>query len=329
MLQKNVILHLIILSAISSFLTKYKQLIISEINTYYSNGKLLLTGEYLVLDGALGLGVPTKKGQNLVVQPIEGSKIYWKSIADNGEIWFNETFDLPLKPNQYKNSIAQTLVKVLTEAQLLNADFLKENSGYNITTNLNFARDWGLGSSSTLLNNIANWANVDAFQLLQKTMGGSGYDIACAQYDKPILYQLHNQKPQITPVDFNPVFKEQLYFVHLDKKQRSAKEITRYQNIKRGIPEAVKTVSEITDLLTKTTTIEDFSILIREHERLLSSVLKTPTVQETRFKDYFGQTKSLGAWGGDFILATGNDDTPKYFKQKGFNTVLLYAEMIL
>ncbi len=36
------------------------------------------------------------------------------------------------------------------------------------------------------------------------------------------------------------------------------------------------------------------------------------------FLDYFGQTKSLGAWGGDFILATGNKDTPKYFKNKGY-----------
>ncbi len=282
-----------------------------------------------MLDGALALGVPTKKGQSLRVEPIEEKKIHWESCAANGAIWFKKTFDLPLKTTQQKNAIAQTLVKILTEAQDLNPDFLKETKGYRITTNLDFPRDWGLGSSSTLLNNIANWANIDAFQLLQKTMGGSGYDIACARYDKPILYKLNNQNPQITPIDFKPVFKDQLYFVHLEKKQRSAKEITRYQNIKQGTPEAVKTVSEITNLITKTSNIEDFSILIREHERLLSSILKTPTVQETHFKDYFGQTKSLGAWGGDFILATGNDDTPKYFKQKGYNTVLLYAEMVL
>ena len=282
-----------------------------------------------MLDGALALGVPTKKGQSLTVQPIEEKKLYWESSADNGVIWFKETFDLPLKTNQYKNAIAQTLVKILTEAQDLNSYFLKENTGYKITTSLDFPRDWGLGSSSTLLNNIANWANIDAFQLLQKTMGGSGYDIACAKHDKPVLYKLNNQNPRVTPINFNPAFTAQLYFVHLDKKQHSAKEIVRYQNIKQGIPEAVKTVSEITDLITKTSNIDDFNVLIREHERLLSSILKTPTVQETHFKDYFGQTKSLGAWGGDFILATGNDDTPKYFKQKGYNTVLLYAEMVL
>jgi hypothetical protein len=35
--------------------------------TFYSNGKLLITGEYLILDGAKGLALPTKMGQNLSV----------------------------------------------------------------------------------------------------------------------------------------------------------------------------------------------------------------------------------------------------------------------
>ena len=36
--------------------------------TFYSNGKLLLTGEYVVLDGAKALAVPTRFGQNLIVK---------------------------------------------------------------------------------------------------------------------------------------------------------------------------------------------------------------------------------------------------------------------
>ncbi|MEQ3661167.1 MAG: GHMP kinase, partial [Flavobacterium sp.] len=36
--------------------------------TYYSNGKLLLTGEYVVLDGAKALAVPTKFGQSLSIE---------------------------------------------------------------------------------------------------------------------------------------------------------------------------------------------------------------------------------------------------------------------
>ena len=36
--------------------------------TFYSNGKLLITGEYLVLDGAKALALPTKYGQYLTVE---------------------------------------------------------------------------------------------------------------------------------------------------------------------------------------------------------------------------------------------------------------------
>ena len=41
--------------------------------TYYSNGKLLITGEYLVLDGAEALALPTKFGQNLIIENASGS----------------------------------------------------------------------------------------------------------------------------------------------------------------------------------------------------------------------------------------------------------------
>jgi hypothetical protein len=51
--------------------------------------------------------------------------------------------------------------------------------GYNITTHLNFPKKWGLGTSSTLINNIAQWLQIDAFTLLNNSFGGSGYDIAC------------------------------------------------------------------------------------------------------------------------------------------------------
>ena len=300
--------------------------------TYYSNGKLLLTGEYLVLDGALSLGLPTKKGQNLVVEAVNTPVINWESIDSNAEIWFKESFSLPLQI-QNSTAISKVLVTILIEARKLNPSFLNDSKGgSNIKTNLDFPMNWGLGSSSTLINNIAQWAEINAFELLENTMGGSGYDIACGQNDFPILYQINKidvSKPLVKPIDFRPSFNEQLYFIHLNKKQRSNKEITRYQKLKKGIPEAVHTVSEITNLITKTTKLDDFDVLMQEHESILSSILQTPTIQEQLFSDYFGQLKSLGAWGGDFILATGNDDTPKYFKNKGFNTIIRYKDMIL
>ena len=283
----------------------------------------------MVLDAAVALGVPTKYGQNLVVNPIAESKIEWNSLDDNGKSWFKTSFDLPLSNREGIGDVSQNLNQILLQAQKQNPDFLNNNDGFSIQTNLDFPRDWGLGSSSTLINNIAQWAKVDAFELLQKTMGGSGYDIACAQNDTPILYQLKDDKPSVQLADFQPIFRDQLYFIYLNKKQRSHKEVSRYQTIKKGIENAVKTVSEITDLVVKSSNLDDFELLIREHEKLLASILQMPTIQELQFKDYFGQTKSLGAWGGDFILVTGNEDTPKYFHKKGFETLLLYDEMVL
>ena len=44
---------------------------------YYSNGKLLFTGEYVVLDGANALAFPTKFGQSMSVKKIKEPKIIW------------------------------------------------------------------------------------------------------------------------------------------------------------------------------------------------------------------------------------------------------------
>ena len=74
--------------------------------------------------------------------------------------------------------------------------------------------------------------------------------------------------------------------------------------------------------------LPEFENLIDSHEELLASILKTPTVKKQLFPGYTGSIKSLGAWGGDFILATGNQETPEYFKNKGFSTILSYADMI-
>ena len=56
--------------------------------TFYSNGKLLITGEYLVLNGAKALALPTKFGQSLEVSSIEEKKIIWTSLDFDKSIWF-------------------------------------------------------------------------------------------------------------------------------------------------------------------------------------------------------------------------------------------------
>lgn len=298
---------------------------------FYSNGKLLLSGEYLILDGALGLAVPTVFGQELTVEHTEQVNIItWKSLNKDDSIWFEVKFNVPhfeivdLKGDE---KVANTLIKILRKAKEFNQNFLDDPTGYSVVTKLFFNRDWGLGSSSTLINNIAQWAKVDAFDLLFKSFGGSGYDIACAQNDQSIVYKLMQGVPSVEQVLFDPPFKDQLYFVHLNKKQRSSESIKSYKQRKLN-PSAIKRISDLTKELLLSNTTSDFNHVLKEHEKLMSTVLGESTIQEKYFSDYKGQTKSLGAWGGDFILASGDDSSPDYFKQKGFDTVIPYTSMI-
>jgi len=299
---------------------------------FYSNGKLLLTGEYAVLDGALSLAVPTIFGQSLKISEIDSPQIVWQSFDEKGTIWFEATFALEtllsenVKPS--KDHVAFTLKKILKEAKRINPDFLKGKKGYKVETLLSFPRDWGLGSSSTLINNIAQWAKVDAFHLLWNAFSGSGYDIACAQHDTPILYCLKNGKPMVEPIDFNPPFTNNLYFIHLDKKQNSREGIARYRKMEFDSQKLICRISEITENVISCSSLSDFEKLLAEHEQLISNTLQLPTLKDSLFSNYEGAIKSLGAWGGDFIMATGNEDTPKYFEEKGYKIVLPYSKMI-
>ncbi|MGK0325552.1 MAG: mevalonate kinase [Polaribacter sp.] len=306
---------------------------------YYSNGKLLLTGEYLVLDGAKSLALPTKFGQDLSVEKIKESQIIWGSFTHAGECWFEAVFELPklrlvnctFNADKEGNAefIAETLLEILKEARRLNPDFLSLEVGFEVKTKLTFPRNWGLGSSSTLINSIASWAKVDAFKLLWNSFKGSGYDIACAQNNSPILYQIKDEKPKVEQVEFNPTFKENLFFVHLNKKQNSKEGIAKFRESGENFQEEIKKISAISDAFLNAKSVQDFDRLIIEHERIISSIIKLKPVKEKLFPDYFGEIKSLGAWGGDFVLVTGNASTPRYFKNKGFETVLTYHQMVL
>jgi mevalonate kinase len=306
---------------------------------FYSNGKLLLTGEYLVLDGAKSLAIPTKFGQNLSVEKIKEPQIIWGSFTHTGECWFEAVFDLKKLRlinctfNSDKEGsgevIAETLLDILKEAKNLNPDFLASENGFVVKTNLTFPRNWGLGTSSTLINSVASWAKVDAFKLLWNSFKGSGYDIACAQNDTPVFYQIENKEPVVEQVEFNPNFKENLFFVHLNQKQDSKEGIAKFRESNINFDKEIKRISEISEEFLTTKSLQEFEELIVEHEQIISSIIKLKTVKEKLFSDYFGSVKSLGAWGGDFVLVTGDASTPSYFKNKGFETILTYSQMVL
>lgn len=300
--------------------------------TFYSNGKLLITAEYVVLDGAKALALPTKFGQNLTIEKGKNNQMDWKSFDKDGSIWFEDTITFESIINKESfgaDKIKTTLVEILYEAYVLNPKFIEDSEGYTISTELTFPKLWGLGTSSTLINNIAQWLDIDAFELLRRSFGGSGYDIACAQKDTPILYWLEDGKPRIEKTVFNPPFASNIYFVYLNKKQSSKAAIASYYNKQNNIAEASKKINQITESLLKAEDLKTFAYLIEKHEMIMSDVLEMQTIQETYFSDFKGIVKSLGAWGGDFVLVLSKNDPSEYFKEKGFPTILTYEEMIL
>ena len=298
---------------------------------FYSNGKLLLTGEYLILDGALGLALPTKPGQDLLVEEGDPGWLTWESFDRGGNSWFRCTFrlaDLQYRLDLGEPETAQTLQRILQKARELNPEFLPDSAGLRAQTHLGFDRDWGLGSSSTLISNIAEWSATNPYTLLFQSFGGSGYDIACARSSVPVLYRLDLGRPEVRTADFHPPFADNLFFVFLNRKQVSSESIAKYRSLKLE-KKPMDVISRITRDIVVSDTLEQFEHLLREHERVLAGVLGLQPIQDRYFADYFGQTKSLGAWGGDFVLATGNEHSPSYFSGKGYDTVIPYRDMIL
>ena len=297
---------------------------------YYSHGKLLLTGEYFVKIGAKAFALPSKFGQSLFYSSQKEKYLFWESYDEKDNIWFKtkiccKNFNTIYSTNK---KVSETLIKILKTVRKLNPIFLVLE-GAKVKTKLEFNINWGLGSSSTLISNISEWADVDPYKLSEKTFGGSGYDIACAKSDKPLIYSFKKSTPKIVKHDFNPPFKDCLFFVYLNKKQNTRRELKRFMQMKK-IPEfSCRQISSISKEIVNTRKLEDFEKLINEHEEITKRILNKKTIKDLFFSDFNGSIKSLGAWGGDFILATGDQNNKKYFYQKGFKIIFDYSDIII
>ena len=297
---------------------------------YYSCGKLLITAEYLVLKGAKGLAMPTKYGQKMSIKKNRKNYIVWEAYTCDNEKWIDCKFDLNfklLKSKKTKTEFVYSLSKLLKNINVLSPGFAGE--GLNISTNLEFKRNWGLGSSSTLINNVSNWLNINPYELLKTTYNGSGYDIAVANSKKSIFFQKKGDTNEITPARFSPPFKDNLFFIHLNKKVNSQKEVTKFLNQKNEYKDDILKINSLGEMLVKEKNQKIFNEMIKEHEEIISKIISKKPIQKIIFKDFCGQIKSLGSWGGDFILASGDTETPNYFSKKGYNIIIPFSEMKL
>jgi len=301
---------------------------------FYAHGKLLLSGEYFVLNGAKALAIPTRFGQHLEVTEIPGNdgKLFWEAQDERGEIFLSVIFELnDFKSLEKKGEVSHFLLQdLLRAARAKNAEFLKQEKNVRAVSRLEFHSGWGLGSSSTLVYNLAAWAKVDALDLFFNVLDGSGYDVACAGAKEAVLYHLEGSVAVWRELCFEPPFANQLYFAYLGKKQNSSEAVRKFRNTSPD-ERVIEKISSITERMIRAVTATEFRALLEEHETVVASALQLDKVKDIHFNDFPGAIKSLGAWGGDFVMALAENksfDTRGYFQMKGFETIFSFEEML-
>jgi len=301
---------------------------------YRANGKLLVTAEYAVLDGAQALALPTKLGQRFKVkEQSRGYDLVWKALDEQGKTWYEGKFSLYDFSciQSTDDKISKTLRKLLKACCQQNSDFLSNWKGYQVVSNLEFSRDWGLGSSSTLIYFLAEWADINPYVLLFDSLGGSGYDVACAGAEGPILYTLGEDALSIDHLDHDLPSARYLYFVHTGRKQDTEEAVKQYRKQSRKT-DWIEQINALTQAMVSVKDYQELNRIVTEHESILGQQLSMTPVKEHQFADFWGAIKSLGAWGGDFIMATSDrpaEETAAYFKSKGLDVCLPYDKIIL
>jgi mevalonate kinase len=300
-------------------------------NTLRANGKLLISGEYLVMNGAVALAFPVRFGQELNISPINDHILNWVSKQDK-ETWFSAAFNMEnlsvIKTSD--SGIASSLWRILQAARSFNPEFPLSDKGCNATITADYPLEWGLGSSSTLISLIARWAEVDEYSLFRIISGGSGYDLACATRNAPFFYQLVDEEPTVSFVDVGDGLKKHAIFAFLGNKQNSQQEIERYRKSEVPPQRIIDRVSELAAEFCKANDAGDLIEVMEEHEYLMSSVLKKPILLHERFRNFPGAVKSLGAWGGDFAMFTADkpiDELRIMLKNLGITTAFTWDEL--
>jgi mevalonate kinase len=299
-------------------------------STYRANGKLLLTGEYLILHGAKSIALPLKFGQQLTVQDLLNSEnLLWQAYYE-GKVWFS----CELNPSDFSviatshPEKAETLSKIFRTIKILNPTF-HPKAGTKIETSLDASPEWGFGSSSTLISLLSQLAGVDPFILNELVFQGSGFDIACANADGPIFY-VRNKPAQ--PIVLDYPFSEQLFLVYSGKKKKTSSEVSTFLKEKKVSDRLIQEVSALSDEFAGCLDQNNFNKLIRQHEEIVGRLIGQIPVKEQLFSDFDGAIKSLGAWGGDFYListAQPFSGVKKYFDNRGLTTIFRWNELIL
>ena len=255
--------------------------------------------------------------------------IHWQAFYD-GAVWFScelNPTDFSIIDTNHPEK-AESLSRIFKTIKSLNPEFVPK-AGTKFETTLESNPEWGLGSSSTLISLLSQWAGVDPFKLNEMVFKGSGSDIACATTDGPIFYT--RNKPFET-ISLNYSFADQLFLVYSGIKKKTAAEVSTFLNERKVSTQMIDEGSALTNEFSRCSDQDEFNLLIRQHEALIGGLIEQLPVKSEFFPDFKGEIKSLGAWGGDFFLASTSlpfSGIKKYFENKGLTTVFRWDDLIL
>jgi mevalonate kinase len=303
---------------------------LSILSTYRANGKLLLTGEYLVLHGAKAIALPLKVGQSLTVSELwDSDSFVWRAYYE-GKLWFScklNPIDFSILETSHSDK-AETLSRIFRTIKSLNYEF-SPKAGTLFETTLEANPNWGFGSSSTLISLLSQWAKVDPFALNEMVFKGSGFDIASATAEGPIFYFRNNPTE---PISLDYPFADQLFLVYSGQKKKTAREVSSFLKEKTVPEHLIADMTALSEAFAICRELNEFNKLIIQHEKLVGNLIGQVPVKELYFSDFDGEIKSLGAWGGDFYLISTNLSflgVKKYFENKGLSTLFRWDDLIL
>jgi mevalonate kinase len=301
-------------------------------NSYFAHGKLLLSAEYMVMHGSKALALPLVKGQTLEKRQSENRQSFdWDAYAGD-ELWFSARFDpgsLRILETNHQE-MAERLQEMIRACIELMPDFQRDLFRWDALTRLDFPPEYGFGSSSTLTALLAEWAEVNPLDLHFMVSEGSGYDVACALAEGPILYRLRDQSPHYQHISFHPAFRDQLYLAWLGKKQPTVTHLEQITGRTGPSYETIHQFSQMTMAMVEATTLSEFRLVMEEHEEALSQILGMERVS-AKFDGLPGSVKSLGAWGGDFVMIASEADEKSlkgYLGTRDIQVVYKYNDLV-
>jgi len=286
-----------------------------------------------VLYGAKALAVPLKFGQKMIVSEVPHTGILeWETFVLN-KPWFKA--DYSLKDMSIIDSSSEKtafFIRGLLQAAFdLLPGLQSDSRGFSIRNFIDFDIRWGMGSSSSLVSNLAYWLDIDPYSLYRSAFQGSGYDVFCARAKGPLTFQLDQDHREIHEVAFRPAFSDHLYFIYSGRKQDSQESVNKFRSQPHVGEGLIRQVTNLTDAFIKSTDLEDFITLMGLHEAVISEATGLPPVKKEIFPDFNGEIKSLGAWGGDFVMAATKmspKEVKDYFHKKNLTVVFTWKEII-